>query len=379
MNETLLKERLRIYDDAINCRKPSRVPTMSNAYTWKIFDSDTKAKLSVATSDWALMEKIVREHIERYHFDGHQCYGIRNNSNIGRILGDTQHVINDETGAVYALDRELMKPDEYHEFVEDIAMFHWTKFLPRKFGELTFGQMEDVVKATMDFGAYWQKITKIAVNEYGIPLTNQGYLLHPLEQIFTAYRGIKAFSNDMRRIPEKMVEFTNAAESAFLNDFDATIAMPKDALICNTYTAFLVTSIMSQKQWEKFYYPTFKKMIEKLVKQNRSMYVFVEAEFMRYYEYFQNIPSGHLIVHVEKDDVFEIKKKLPNICVAGGMSVDLLGKATPQRCVDRAKKLVEELGGSGYVFSQDKMMSFPYDATRENMLAVQDFVLNYKL
>ena len=379
MNQVMLNERLQIYEDAINCRKPTRVPTMSNAFTWKIFDSDTKAKLSVATSDWVLMEKIVREHIERYSFDGYQDYGTRNNSNIGRILGDMQHTINDETGAVYALDHELMKPDEYDEYVNDITMFHWTKVLPRRFGELTFGQIEDVVKATLDFGEYWGRITGIAVNEYGIPLTNKGYSLHPLETIFDNYRGIKAFSYDMRRIPEKIVEFVDALEPQFLAQFDAQLAMQKDIFICDTYTAWLATSIMSPKQFEKFYYPTFKKMVDKLVEQNKSMYVFVEAEFMRYYEYFQDIPEGHLIVHVEKDDVFEVKKKLPKLCIAGGMPVDLLGKATKQRCVDHAKKLIEELGGSGYVFSQDKMMSFPYDATRDNMLAVQDFVLNYKL
>jgi hypothetical protein len=72
-----------------------------------------------------------------------------------------------------------------------------------------------------------------------------------------------------------------------------------------------------------------------------------------------------------------MRKKLPNICFVGGMSTDLLGNGTEQQCVDYAKKLIDELG-DGYVFSANKMISFKNDCKRENLLAVTEFVLNYK-
>lgn len=59
------------------------------------------------------------------------------------------------------------------------------------------------------------------------------------------------------------------------------------------------------------------------------------------------------------------------------MKTELLGKGTPQECVDYAKRLVDEMG-SGYIFSQDKMISFKFDCQRENLLAVNDFLRNYK-
>ena len=108
------------------------------------------------------------------------------------------------------------------------------------------------------------------------------------------------------------------------------------------------------------------------------MYIFSENTMLQFYEYFQDVPKGHLIIHVELDDIFEARKKLPNICFAGGMPADLLGYADEQTCIDYAKKLIDEIGrDGGYIFSQNKMMSFRNDCKRENLLAVTNFVHNY--
>lgn len=40
------------------------------------------------------------------------------------------------------------------------------------------------------------------------------------------------------------------------------------------------------------------------------------------------------------------------------------------------KKLIDELG-NGFIFSQNKMVSFRNDCTRENLLAVNEFIRNY--
>ena len=59
------------------------------------------------------------------------------------------------------------------------------------------------------------------------------------------------------------------------------------------------------------------------------------------------------------------------------MKVELLGNGTPQECVDYAKKLIDELG-DGYIFSENKMLSFKNDCKRENLLAVREFVRDYR-
>lgn len=182
----------------------------------------------------------------------------------------------------------------------------------------------------------------------------------------------------MRRVPDKILEFNAAMEPSYLQTTRAVLDQPKDKYVCDLYTALLMHSIMSPKQFDKFYFTTLRKVIDMLVETDSSMYIFVEAEFMRIADFFKDVEGGHLVVHVENDDIFEVRKTVPNICLAGGMPVDLLGNTTPSECSDYAKKLCDTLGSTGYIFSQNKMMSFRYDGKRENMMAVQDYVLNYR-
>lgn len=83
------------------------------------------------------------------------------------------------------------------------------------------------------------------------------------------------------------------------------------------------------------------------------------------------------MIHLEQDDIFEFRKKLPNIGVAGGMPTTKLGGVSSEECVSYAKELIDTLG-DGYVFCQNKMVSYRNDCTRENLLAVNEFVRNYK-
>ena len=83
-------------------------------------------------------------------------------------------------------------------------------------------------------------------------------------------------------------------------------------------------------------------------------------------------------MHPEQDDVFELRKELPNVAILGGMPVSLLGTGTKEQCLDRVKWLFEELGKEGgFMLTQDKMVSFRNDANPENVKAVCKFVREY--
>jgi hypothetical protein len=136
-------------------------------------------------------------------------------------------------------------------------------------------------------------------------------------------------------------------------------------------------SMLSVKNFEELYWVYLKKLIDSAIANDKKVFIFCESAMLRFAEFFEDIPKGVLMIHPEQDDVFEFRKRLPNIALAGGMPTNLLGYATPQECVDYAKHLIDTLG-EGYVLSQDKMMSYRNDATRENVLAVNDFVRNYQ-
>ena len=288
-------------------------------------------------------------------------------------------MINDESGAIYTLDAELLKREEYDEFLSDRLMYQYTKMMPRKYGALTYDQIDKAVKAFLLSGQFGQKMSSIALEEYSIPLLNKGYAQLPIENLFSQYRGIKAFSVDLRRCPQKLLEFVEKNDPKYLAQIDSTLAIPDKNVIFDIYTAFLCHSVMNSKQFETLIWSTYQKVIDKIVEKEARLVLFIEAETMHIADFFRDIPQGHVCIHLEQDDIFQMRKKLPNICLAGGMPVALLGGASKEECIAMAQKLCDELGETGYLFSQNKMMSFAYDGRRENMSAVQDFVLNYSL
>lgn len=382
--QNLLQERIQLFHDTAEFKKTKRIPQISNFFTWKILDSEFT--LSEALFDYNKMEKVVCDFHERYNFDAYTDLGTRNPVRVTNALGGYHYVINDEKEVINIDDQVYFEPEEYPELIENPIKFIWTKVLPRKYKKLREKDALNSFKiATYEFLAYSeynQRIIEKFVKEYQVPtLMNMqgGVLLHPLEMLFNFFRGIKGLSLDLRRHKSQVLEAIAVLEKMFVEPALAALDNPgSPTTVFDAYTAFLAHSILSPKQFGEFYWPTLKRIIDKLVATGKKMYIFSENTMLQFYEYFQDVPKGHLIIHVELDDIFEARKKLPNICFAGGMPADLLGYADEQTCIDYAKKLIDEIGrDGGYIFSQNKMMSFRNDCKRENLLAVTNFVHNY--
>ncbi|NLM53011.1 MAG: hypothetical protein GX197_09380 [Firmicutes bacterium] len=382
--QNLLQERIQLFHDTAEFKKTKRIPQISNFFTWKILDSEFT--LSEALFDYNKMEKVVCDFHERYNFDAYTDLGTRNPVRVTNALGGYHYVIDDEKEVINIDDQVYFEPEEYPELIENPIKFIWTKVLPRKYKKLREKDALNSFKiATYEFLAYSeynQRIIEKFVKEYQVPtLMNMqgGVLLHPLEMLFNFFRGIKGLSLDLRRHKSQVLEAIAVLEKMFVEPALAALDNPgSPTTVFDAYTAFLAHSILSPKQFGEFYWPTLKRIIDKLVATGKKMYIFSENTMLQFYEYFQDVPKGHLIIHVELDDIFEARKKLPNICFAGGMPADLLGYADEQTCIDYAKKLIDEIGrDGGYIFSQNKMMSFRNDCKRENLLAVTNFVHNY--
>lgn len=382
--QNLLQERLQLFSDTVEFKKTKRIPQIGNFFTWKILDSEFT--LSEALNDYNKMEKVVCDFHERYNFDAYTDLGTRNPIRVTNALGGYHYVIDDEKEVINIEDQVYFEPEEYSEMIENPIKFIWTKLLPRKYKKLrgkdAFNSFQYTINEFLEFSQYNLKITEKFIKEYQVPTLMNiqgGVLLHPLEMLFNFFRGIKGLSLDIRRNREQLLEAIAVLEKMFVDPALAALDNPSPPTTAfDAYTAFLAHSILSPKQFGELYWPTLKKIIDKLVATNKKMYIFSENTMLQFYEYFQDVPKGYLVIHVELDDIFEARKKLPNICFAGGMPADLLGYADEQTCVDYAKKLIDNLGrDGGFIFSQNKMMSFRNDCKRENLLAVSRFVRNY--
>ena len=375
MDQNKYAERVKIYQAALHCEKPERVPTLSNAWGWKILDCDDKPTFEEATSNWEIMEKVVREHFERYSFDSASEVGFRFNSSYKAVLGRLRH---ESEANGQALDTAAMTEDGYTGMMEQGPdLYQWTTIFPNMFGDITFGQLQELIARFGAFGAFVGKMYQAMVEEYSMPILAPFAIQTVFEDLFNYYRGIKNLSTDMRRRSEQVLALTEKELPNTLAAVAQADAAPHD--LTAYCTPFLAPTVLNSKQFEKFYWPTFKKMVKQTEDANSSAYLFVEGETSRFADYFNEFKAGTLLVHVEQDDMNIVRTKLPHTCLAGGMPVSLLNEGTKEECVAFAKKLCDDLGGSGYVFSQNKMMSYANDGKRENLLAVQGFVTNYAI
>ena len=115
-----------------------------------------------------------------------------------------------------------------------------------------------------------------------------------------------------------------------------------------------------------------------VIRNDKIMFLFTEGENSQFYEFLKEAPRGHLVLQLEIDDVFEAKKALGDrVCICGGMPCSLLHNGTVKENIAYAKRLIDEMG-PGYIFSPDKMVSYPVDCKAENLKAVNDFVRDYR-
>ncbi len=373
----LIKERKKLFQDAIYFRPTNRVASMSNVWGWKIIDSDTGISIEEANDDWSKMELVVREFIERYGFDGYVDLGTVNANNVTKALGYGRYKINGNV--VISQDDPVIENDGYDEFMKDPNMYTWIHHGPKHFENLTLGDIKKAYEQICAYFEYCGHINEVAEKEYGVLVAPAQFVCAPAENLVNELRGIKAFSIDMRRQPDKVMEYTQSLQD-WIEGTIAAVVEEGDhpTQFADLYLAHNAHSVVTVKNFEKFFWePCVKKVVDALSVSGQTGYVFWEADCIRFAELYKDVPKGTLLIQTETEDVRDIRKAFPTVAICGGMPVNMLYNSTPQECVDMAKELVDSMG-EGYVFSQNKMMAFENDARRENMLAVQEFIHNYR-
>ena len=373
----LFKERKEIIFNAFHMKRNSRVPIFSNIWTWKVLDSEYS--LEEALNDYEIMEKAVCEFQERYQFDALFDLGTRNPTKVVKALGGQEyHKIDQATESLYVIDHSLMEPDEYKEFVEENDAFLWTKIFQRYCPNLSFEQLNHAAKEYLEFNQFSARIAKRFIEEYECVPVPAYYLKQPFEYFFTALRGMKGASIDLRRRKQEVIEAVEFIyETITLPVMQRVIASDTSAYMCDMYTAFLGHSILSYKQFGEIYWPILKRCLDMFEESGKMLLIQGEGAILYLADYFKDLPVGVIAIQLEQDDIFEMRRKLPNICLVGGMPTSLLGHGSVQECVDKAKELIDGLG-DGYILSQDKMISYRCDCKRENLLAINEFVREYR-
>ena len=389
MNSKEMKaSRIRLFRDAANFKKTERIPHFANVVTWKVFDAGYT--LDQAMTNFEIMEKTVIHFLDKYPVDAVLDVGIRNQFNVTEAFGKGGYYYYTPE-AVGIHDHAHCTVDTLMDYLNDPTRYAWEVILPKKYGEDWEKKTTEVWKKT--FSEYMRYIRYIlhmstVTGKYGLPGLSpnnpmKGAIVFGIEELLSNLLGIQQLSVAMRRSPDKLEAFINRWDEERIKPVIEKIKAGKgpDYKYCfDSSILMLAHTVMNKKQFERFYWPHLKELLDAYAEKGMNIRIFTEGAILRFADYFKDYPKGVLTFHLEQDDPFEFRKALPNVCIMGGMTTDLLSNGTPGECVSYAKRLCEELGkDGGFIFSENKMLSYRNDAKAENMLAVCRFVNDYRL
>ena len=385
-NKELIPYRTKLFRDAATFKKPDRVPHLSFFVTWKILDGGYT--LTEGLRDYDIMTKVIREHQEKYNFDAIFELGVRNIVRLVDHLGGGTYIVRDD--AIEYKDNALVTLEELDEYMDDPTKFIWEKGMCKKYptwadGTIKASDLQTCFDEQKKFLTYFKGIQKILKTEYGLPtFTAQSVPCYPgVDFLFNSLLGIKNLSLAMRRMPEKVDRAVAVTNEFFQVPGIAALKKRKgpNPKACYDFDiALLVHTILNAKQFDRWLWPDLKDELDLLNEKNMTVRLFMEGSSKPFWDHFADYKKGIITMHPEADDPFEMRKALPNCAILGGMPVELLGRGTPEECVERAKALVDGLGAldGGFVLCQDKMGTFKNDARYETLKAVSDFIVDYR-
>ena len=211
--------------------------------------------------------------------------------------------------------------------------------------------------------------------DHGFPQYFQGAAMPPFDVISHSMRGMAGTMMDMFRRPGKIIE---ACEKIL----ELTLARPLPTPNENGNIRIFMTNtrgsddFMSKKQFDTFYWPTFKQLVLGLIEKGATPCIFFEGNFNSRMEYLLQFPRGKMLARLDTSDIFRAKEILRgHTCIEGNVPSSLLQVGSVQDVKEHCKKLIDVVGkDGGYILAP---RSSTDEVKTENLKAMIDITREY--
>ncbi len=407
--QSLLQERQKRFSDAVSLKKPDRVPITA---LWDYFPARRKTvSIQSVMYDPQLMFDLWVECYEHYQPDTFENpYPLRGFAPLLDVV-DYQHLKwaghgLQEDRSYQFIELEVMKADEYDHFLSDMSDFMIRRFWPRvckalapfenlppinqvipyywgffSGASLLSPEMEAARNALIEAGRKSAEILKWAaqfhkkMTELGFPAAAGGFSQVPFDTLGDLFRGTRGIMMDMLRRPEKVMA---ACEKLLPVMIDAAIASVKRTGVPTVFIPLhkCLDQLMSPQQFQKFYWPHMKELLEALIREGITPWVLVEGVCNTRLEFFKDVTPGKVMYHFEGTDIFKAKAVMRDrCCIRGNVPLSLLALGSPDDVRACCKKLIDECAADGgYIMDASTVLG---DAKPENVQAMFDFTRQY--
>jgi uroporphyrinogen-III decarboxylase len=379
--EKSYKSRVQRFLDALNMKKPDRVPVfpmfgffaayysgmtpydmmydydkLKEAFIKYIVDLDPDAQSGVMIAPPGKVHEILDYQL--YSWPGH---------------GVPKHA------SYQAREGEYMKADEYDALIDDPTLFFLTTWLPRVMGKLDglthlspftnmtemyggftsaalvpFGvpPVQESLKALMAAGDEALKWIGVAVDYHskmvamGYPGFMGGGCKAPFDTIGDTLRGTKGMILDMYRQPDKLLRALDQFTPIMIK-MGVAAARQNGIPIVFIPLHKGADGFMNDQQFKKFYWPSLKAVFEGLLKEGCIPFPWAEGGYNSRLEVIKDTPDG-VIWGFDKVDMVKVHKLLGNrLCIGGNMQISTLALGKTEGIKAEVKKLIDDCAKDG--------------------------------
>ncbi|GAB4245116.1 MAG: uroporphyrinogen decarboxylase family protein [Thermoleophilia bacterium] len=280
------------------------------------------------------------------------------------------------------VEAEYMKEDEYDFLISDPVEFMFSCWFPRFMGEMdergSARSYLAFLKSGMAQAGYRQiaqRRAAVLAEECGAPQPMMGFFLAPFDALADSLRGLTGVFMDVFRQPEKV----EAACDRLVEEMANLALWTADPL--KRYPIFVPTHkacFMSPEQFDRFYWPSFKKVLEILIGRGCTVRAFLEGDWGPHWHHLLELPKGTIVCDIDdQGDIFQAKKDIGHHqCLAGGIQSSQFILGDPEDIRARVRKLCEEVGeGGGFIIGGG--CHIPYSTKPENYQAMCEAILEY--
>ncbi|MEJ2109285.1 MAG: uroporphyrinogen decarboxylase family protein [Acidobacteriota bacterium] len=302
------------------------------------------------------------------------------------------------------VEGEYMKAEEYDALIRDPSDFWLRTYLPRIFGafegfrmlsplpdilEIPTAQLmplanqkvRESLRRMIHAGEEIQKRNELGARlmefgpAHGFPSTMGMITVAPFDAIGDTLRGTKAIMIDMFRHADKLLEAIDVMTELIIH---SVLDHPNFA---NMVTVLLplhkgADGWMSEKQFDTFYWPSLKKVMDAFINEGIIAMPFAEGGYNTRLETITDFPKGSVAWWLDQTDMAKAKKILGSkFCIQGNVPSSLVVTGDPAGVKEHCRKLIEICApGGGYILAAG---CIPDNPKLENIQAMHAAALEY--
>jgi uroporphyrinogen-III decarboxylase len=260
-------------------------------------------------------------------------------------------------------EKELMQPEDYDRIVDEGWEAWYGRYLQEK--------LSDYLELAGAFGPAIARMIPL-YHAKGYPVFCLGLATIPFEYLCGG-RSMREFMLDLHRRPDKVQAAMDEMMPSLLEGAkqQAQTAAPLSMWVGGWRSA---SEFLSPRLWDRFVWPYFRQMVQVVAENGAVPWLHFDANWNRDLARLRELPQATCALALDsKTDIFKAKEVLgDHMCLVGDVPPRMLSLGTPDEVAEYSKRLIKEIGPSGFILSQGCVL--PPDAKYENVKAMVDAV-----